>query len=605
MNEREATVSRVRQDAVWLIGLGAASGLGYAALLWLSGRFTEAVPGVEKPTLTMLAIFTALFVCYWLAMRVALRLPPTRWLISGIFAAGCLFRGLMLPSIPIHEIDIYRYIWDGAVLAEGVSPYRYAPQQVVEAIDNPASVHETTLKRLVELQSTSPSLAECLREIHYGHFPSPYPSVSQAVFAVSAQLTPDSASKRARLTIMKALLVAFDLATLVVVIQLVRAVGLHPGWSMAYGWCPLMMKEVANGGHLDSIAVFLATLAVWLLVKTWQVASLNGVRGAIISGTALALAIGAKLYPVVLVPLFAAVWLRRHGWSTTAVGLLATVIVSVATLYPLFGPSPAVVASVEKNPAPPQAAKPIGQLNAPAIDSTVMATEPDAGVRAFLNQWEMNDLIFMVVLENLRQQGEVAAQYRPWFVITSDKWSHSVVKRWASLTARLKHTHSDANGASETLTKAQLKAASFSLARVLTGGGFFLVACWLAWRAAKSTHPHDWCRAAMLTVAWFWLTCPTQNPWYWCWALPLLPFARYRTWYFVAALTMLYYLRFWLSAHFPNPPVLGTPYNGAYFFYFVIAWVEFVPVLFALGIECLMHRKTSTEASGEASSRNA
>ena len=95
----------------------------------------------------------------------------------------------------------------------------------------------------------------------------------------------------------------------------------------------------------------------------------------------------------------------------------------------------------------------------------------------------------------------------------------------------------------------------------------------------------------MLSLARFWLTCPTQNPWYWCWVLPFLPFARYRTWYVVAAMTMLYYLRFWLTAHYPDPPVLGTPYGGAYFFYFVIAWVEFAPVLCVLLLEWLLAKK--------------
>ena len=69
-----------------------------------------------------------------------------------------------------------------------------------------------------------------------------------------------------------------------------------------------------------------------------------------------------------------------------------------------------------------------------------------------------------------------------------------------------------------------------------------------------------------------------------------MPFARYRTWLAVAAVTMLYYLRFYLNAHYPDPPVLGTPYDGAYFFYFVIAWIEFAPVFLALVVEWLWAR---------------
>lgn len=581
-----------------LIALASVSGIGYAVLLWLSGQFGGDTPSSERPTLTMLALFAGEFACYFLALKLVIQLPSTKWLFAGIFAAACLFRGVLLPSIPMHEIDIYRYVWDGAVLADGVSPYRYAPQQVIAGVDDPLSVTDETLQQLVELQANSQSLAESLREIHYGHFPSPYPVVSQIVFAFSAQLTPDDASKHRRLVIMKSLLVLMDLATLVVVMLLIRDVGLHAGWSLAYGWCPLLMKEVANGGHLDSIAVFLTTLAVWLLVRTWQASRLAEGKSTwflvALTGAMLALAIGAKLFPVVLVPLFAAVWLRRHGWSTVIVGLVSTAVITMALLYPLFGPATQSVALVKPTEPNNPAVVPLGQLNTPAVESPPTKVDPDAGVQAFLNQWEMNDLVFMVVLENLRPQEAVAEQYKPWFVVTSDDWSRSVVTRWAAFKQRLRRQPMEVAQLAVPLSQKELKAESFSLARVLTGGVFFVIACWLAWRAAGQSDPHAWCRACMLTLAWFWLTCPTQNPWYWCWVLPLLPFARYRTWYIVAALTMLYYLRFWLTAHYPDPPVLGTPYSGAYFFYYVIAWVEFMPCFVALSIEWLSWRRSAT-----------
>jgi len=509
-------------------------------------------------------------------------LPASRWLVGGIFAAACLFRGIFLPSIPMHEIDIYRYIWDGAVLSEGVSPYRYSPEQVQAAVDAGGS-SDLTLQRLVELQAGSPSLGESLYEIHYGQYSSPYPIVSQAVFALSAQLTPNSASQQTRRVIMKGLLVLIDLATLAVVMLLLHQVGLHPGWSLAYGWCPLMMKEVANGGHLDSIAIFLTTLAVSQLVGTRQATSLRHVR-VVLTGLVLALAMGAKLYPVVLLPLFAAVWLRRFGWASATLGLVTTTLISAVLLYPLLSPNkPSLPTQLVLQTEAQSSPNTDGQLNAPSPSpqpSPQPSSDANEGLRAFFNQWEMNDLVFMVVLENLRQQSDVAPERQPWFVWTSDEWSLACVTRWAAL-----------GGLAEPLTPSQIKSASFSLARVLTGGVFALVACLFAWLAAGKDDPSAWCRAAMLTLAWFWLTCPTQNPWYWCWVLPLLPFARYRTWYVVAAVTMLYYLRFWFQAHFPDPPVLGTPYNGAYFFYFVVAWVEFLPVLLALLAEWIWSRK--------------
>jgi hypothetical protein len=40
---------------------------------------------------------------------------------------------------------------------------------------------------------------------------------------------------------------------------------------------------------------------------------------------------------------------------------------------------------------------------------------------------------------------------------------------------------------------------------------------------------------------------------------------------------MLYYLRFWLSFHYAETPVCGTPCTGSWFFDYVVAWLEFGP----------------------------
>ncbi|NOY30712.1 MAG: hypothetical protein GXP28_11255 [Planctomycetes bacterium] len=541
--------------------LGAVSAVGYVLLTWLSWQFTEDVPNSDRPTLWMLFLFGLEFLCYWGALALAVRSSPSRHLLAGIIGGACLFRLILLPSVPMHEIDIYRYIWDGAVFAEGISPYRYPPQQVLDASYALADDSDEDLRRLIELQSRSDSLAYSLGRIHYGSLATPYPLVSQAVFALSAQATPKGASNHARMVIMKLVLLLFDMATLFVVIALLQETGLHLGWSLAYGWCPLILKEIANGGHLDSIAIFFTSLAIWLLVRGCLAVERRGTARPLsspaLTGSVLGLAIGAKLYPVILLPWFTALWWRRCGGSTTAAGLTATAIVTLGTLTPLILSNRSQQSDVQV--APQISAVPnLPVPNQPAPNTA----SPNAGLKEFFKRWEMNDLIFMVVLENLRPQADVDPHARPWFVFVPDVWSQGVAD-W-----------------------------SFLLARALTGGVFGLLACWLAWRAAGEQDPQEWCRAAMLTLAWFWFTCPTQNPWYWCWVVPLLPFARYGTWHVVGACSLLYYLRFWLTAHYPEPPLLGTSYNGEFFFFFIVPWVEFAPCLLALGMEWhLAHRR--------------
>jgi len=56
---------------------------------------------------------------------------------------------------------------------------------------------------------------------------------------------------------------------------------------------------------------------------------------------------------------------------------------------------------------------------------------------------------------------------------------------------------------------------------------------------------------------------------------------------------MLYYLRFWLTYHFPHTAVLDSPYTGDAFFDFVVTWIEFGPWFACLFVTYLYRGKQS------------
>jgi len=128
----------------------------------------------------------------------------------------------------------------------------------------------------------------------------------------------------------------------------------------------------------------------------------------------------------------------------------------------------------------------------------------------------------------------------------------------------------------------------FAVARALTALVFVVLACWFAWRAARSGDPATFCQAGFLTLAWFWLLCPTQNPWYWTWALPLVPFARNRVWLLVSGLALIYYTRFWFEYHAEETSSWGLAYQGVELFDFGIVWIEFAPLLLLLCVGYVM-----------------
>ena len=527
----------------------------YAALAALSFRFTPDIPGTERPVLATLALLASAFATYLTAIFVALRARDGKLLLAVVVLASVVFRAVSVYSWPILEIDIYRYIWDGAVTMEGVSPYRYSPQQVLSA--TPQAGIPDDLDRLVRLRHDKTAIETILSRVHYGELPTIYPPVSQAVFAAATYLTPSSTGVMERVVVMKAAFVLFDLATLAVVVALLRLTEKHIGWSVAYGWCPLVIKEIANTGHLDSLAVFLTGLALFFAVRPLADGNsgASGRKCTLVSAVLLALAVGAKLYPVVLAPLFAAVWVRSFGWRWASAAALAFVITTSVVLWPMI-PSKETLPSGD---ASSMVAGADASLPPPPVDTATNPQNPTDGLAAFLRRWEMNDCLFQLVVENLKPSADVKPEQRPWFSIMPDAWKAEL------LTIPLRWLESDPSWA------------AFLVARFLTALAFFLILAVLVWRAKLSTDPATWLRIAFLILAWFWLLSPTQNPWYWTWALPLVMFARSKAWLAVSGLAMTYYLRFWLTYHWPDQPVLGTPYSGATFFDLVVTWIEYGP----------------------------
>ncbi len=558
---------------VLLVVIACVSTLIYITIAVLSRNFTYGIDPLERPILTVLGLFAVLFAGYLAAIWIAVRIPTDSdynglRLLGVIVAASVILRLALVFSWPILEIDIYRYLWDGEVAAHGENPYRYSPQQVLDA--NDAAERPQQLARLVQLSDSSPAIKTILTRVHYENLPTIYPPVSQAVFAFCSKITPSAASVFQHLLIMKIVFVLFDLGTLAVVIALLHLAGRHIGWSVAYGWCPLVIKETANSGHMDSIAVFLTAVAILIAARALFHRRLSQWSGLGMTAAAvLALAVGAKLYALVLVPLFAASWARRFGWLQTAAAGAVFVAVCAVVFWPML-------TGLNEEP-PPRDINQADQSRAAGVSpQSTAAQAPGRSLKVYMSRWEMNDFVFMLVFENLRPNGERRRDQLPWFVLLPDSWREAISGRpaeWFDI---------------------KPSAAAFMLARIVIGVVFLAVVGVLTWHATKHLEIGYWLQAAFLTIAWLWLLSPTQYPWYWLWAMPLVMFARGRLWLLVSGLALLYYLRFWLAANWPVDPVPASSYPGTLTFDYIFTWLEFLPWFLLLAFFAAFHRFTSS-----------
>jgi hypothetical protein len=576
---REASAAESQKHLKTLAILAALSTCVYGLIACLSYQFGFDSPAIQRPIVSILLLFAATFIAYLFAIRIATRARQDRSLLVLIICSAIVFRVVLLFSVPIQEVDIYRYLWDGAVSTTGVSPFRFSPDQIRKAAAG--STTDEDLRAVIKLLDHD-ALVEILGRVHYGELPTIYPPVSQIVFAAAALTTPVNSSLDVHVFVMKVWLVGFDLATLLLVVGLLRLCGKPIGLCLIYAWCPLLLKEVANSGHLDAITVFLTTLAIYLAAKLLSRFNRTSAasRSTIMYGSAvafaLALATGAKLYPVVLAPLLLLVFIKRIGWVKSLIPAIVYISATLLFLWPLLPRESASQSFTPEANAGNAVAMP---SEAPPIVSSIRDSDPSLGVTTFLRRWEMNDFIFLVLFENLKPASQRSPGRTAWFSVVPD-----VVRR--GLVAYVVERSDIADFE-----------VPFLFARAITAFAFLSLAIWFAWQAAQANDAASFCNAGFLTLAWFWLLCPTQNPWYWTWALPLLPFARSRVWLAVSGLAMLYYFRFWLSYHFPDTSVLGTGYTGATFFDLVVTWIEYGPWFICLATTMYWRRTEALSAS--------
>lgn len=559
MTERDQTVRASPPDArhrvPWLLGLGAAQLLLWVVVVGWSERFTPGSGFGQRPLLPVVGLLAANFVLYLGSLTLVWRQPEVRQALRvqlwAIVVFAVLFRLPLWWSQPIEEIDIYRYLWDGRVLAAGVNPYRYSPAQVKTASEQEPATPE--LEQLARLLRRSPEVSTIFSRIDHRSVPTIYPPLSEGLFAVAALVTPERASVPAQVRVLKAILLLFDLATIALVIGLFRNLGQPPGRALAYAWCPLALKEFANTGHLDSIAVCFTAAVLWLLTRPCGADYKSALRRPglarpsaddWLASVLWAGAVLAKLYPLVLAPVLLVHWWRKLRWRTGQLVLVAALI--------LVG----------------------GYAVLPPVSRTAGSETPvDAGhssfsgLGEFLQRWEMNDLLFSIVYENVKPRDHESGHHEPWYSILPDATRTRLNALLDSATNSL--------GLRPSTTRL-----AFLFTQTLAGGTLLALACCLALRRWPEDPREELLRRVFLCLAWLWFLNATQNPWYWTWALPFVVFAS-RPWLMVSGLALIYYLRFWFIHTFPQPTLPGG-LTGQRFFNEVVVWIEHLPVMLAV-----------------------
>lgn len=259
-------------------GLAALTALGVLSAAIYAGALPVAASLGVEPLAAHPFVVALLFALYLAAMWLASAcVRPGGSALSVVLAFGLLFRVLMLPTPVYLSSDIYRYLWDGRVQLDGVNPYRYPPSAPELGHLRDAEIHPHVNR---------PSARTV------------YPPATQSLFALSAALAPGS------IVGWRVLLLGFEIATIVLLLALLRRLGAAATGVIAYAWSPLVVFEGIQAGHVDAALIPVVLLALLLRQGGSPVAA----------GAALGVAVLMKLYPVALLP----VWWRRGDWRFPA-----------------------------------------------------------------------------------------------------------------------------------------------------------------------------------------------------------------------------------------------------------------------------------------------
>ena len=282
-----------------LLLLGTASTLGYLLIVArIRGHPVFLRWGFPLPDfLTVFLLhFVPLFLLAmagaWWTFRGNAEEKTTLGLILGF---ALLFRLLLLPTPPVLSSDIYRYIWDARIQASGLNPY----------LSRPADFDNEAVRKDPLYQQQNRPFARTI-----------YPPLAQAAFRAVRAVGGES------VTAMKALMLLGDLASILILLHLLRSLGLPRSRVILYAWHPLAVFEIAGSGHVDALAIPFILLAV----LAWQ----RGKDAA--AGVALGAAALIKIYPILLLPAF----LGRRRWPLL-LGCGATVLLGYLPLLPGTG----------------------------------------------------------------------------------------------------------------------------------------------------------------------------------------------------------------------------------------------------------------------------
>lgn len=236
-----------------------------------------------------------------------------------MLGAGLVMRLVWFGVPVLIDDDFFRYLWDGAMLAWGHNPFALPPLSIIQGRSVPPD--------LIPLVARA---GDVLPHINFPEVTTIYPGTAQLAFAFAYWIAP------LKIDGLRIVFLAAEVAGVAVLMAIMRDLGRPPIMAALYWLNPLVVWSGYGTIHSEALLV---PLLLATMLAAWRAHD-------VLAAMLLALAVGVKVWPVLLVPLLARlVYARGRSliWPALAFAVIGSLLLLPLGLAALARPRSGLV----------------------------------------------------------------------------------------------------------------------------------------------------------------------------------------------------------------------------------------------------------------------
>lgn len=157
---------------------------------------------------------------------------------KDIIFISFVLRFILLFVNPLTSDDYFRYLWDGKIQSEGLNPYKYSPQELIQFQEK-----------------------EIFPFVSFPEIKTIYPPFSQIIFYTSYTLFGPAVIG------LKIIYLFFDIGVIYFLFLILKHLGVNTNYIFLYTFAPLILFEFFINAHIDIILLFFLSGSIYFSLK--------------------------------------------------------------------------------------------------------------------------------------------------------------------------------------------------------------------------------------------------------------------------------------------------------------------------------------------------